>query len=707
MATSTPTLFDVEGARRAGYSDGEILQHLAPSVKFDITGALKAGYQPTEVLGHLQTNAAIQSVPRPAPPSELAPDDFMRRVAERVKSNISLPFRTAQMAMDAQHGNEHGTAEYDFGLTSPAGKAAGKRDLQEEAAATHHLTGRDTFGSSPLGTMAGAATIGPRMIYDQVRGWIHDPASLVGDIGTAALAHAASGGTLPANKQFGTRPLPPPPELALAPEQQATYTAALDKANEAAMAAREAASQKFTKQAETYHGKLSEDFDTAKREQIATEAGQQQQAEANKQARIEWQQKVDAARESREQAAALDARKQQIAQAQQAMAEDTRQRAQSVYQAGRQGLDKRWDAVRDQVGAETPTPVQGVVNALNKAESEYLRGSPGSVTKFRQLAKELGVEDITGVPDEAEASTTPAGKWYQMNPDFPTAPWQTIRTHASAISRAMASGDLGNLYPAMKLVRNALEDVAGKIAEKQGAGDAYQAVRADEAQFRKDFEDLGPVSLGKGNPAARLVRAPNAAYASDVIHGKGSDLLEQALNRWDKSGELPTNIQQMRALREELQSLPKSVKVPPEPAPFVEKSITGAGVPEKKPPTAPELEPVTLKPVERPIPQPPPPGFITRHLPRIGRTVGKLTGGATGGWHGWVVGGELGDIGGQKLAKQINARPTLPPIPRTSEEYTRTMLAAKEGAISPGEMERRLKRGGAKMKVQPLPSPPQ
>jgi hypothetical protein len=295
-----------------------------------------------------------------------------------------------------------------------------------------------------------------------------------------------------------------------------------------------------------------------------------------------------------------------------------------------------------------------------------------------------------------------------MNPDFPTAPWQTIRTHASAISRAMASGDLGNLYPAMKLVRNALEDVAGKIAEKQGAGDAYQAVRTDEAQFRKDFEDLGPVSLGKGNPAARLVRAPNAAYASDVIHGKGSDLLEQALNRWDKTGELPTNIQQMRALREELQSLPKSIKVLPEPAPFVEKPVTGTGVPEKKPPTAPELESVTLpKPPERPIPQPPPPGFITKHLPRIGRLGGKLAGGATAGWHGWVVGGELGDIGGQKLAKEINNRPAIPAIPRSPEEYTRTILAAKEGTLSPDEANRRIRRGGGSLKVQPLPSPPQ
>jgi hypothetical protein len=57
--------FDIKGAREAGYSESEILQHLAAERKFDIAGARKAGYTDSELLEHMvgladQTSAASQ-----------------------------------------------------------------------------------------------------------------------------------------------------------------------------------------------------------------------------------------------------------------------------------------------------------------------------------------------------------------------------------------------------------------------------------------------------------------------------------------------------------------------------------------------------------------------------------------------------------------------------------------------------------------------
>lgn len=45
--------FDVEGARKAGYSDAEIAAHLAKSRSYDLGGAKKAGYSDAEVIAHL------------------------------------------------------------------------------------------------------------------------------------------------------------------------------------------------------------------------------------------------------------------------------------------------------------------------------------------------------------------------------------------------------------------------------------------------------------------------------------------------------------------------------------------------------------------------------------------------------------------------------------------------------------------------------
>jgi len=50
--------FDIEGARKAGYSEPEIMDHLAKQSNFDVAGAKKAGYNDAEILQHLSTAAS-------------------------------------------------------------------------------------------------------------------------------------------------------------------------------------------------------------------------------------------------------------------------------------------------------------------------------------------------------------------------------------------------------------------------------------------------------------------------------------------------------------------------------------------------------------------------------------------------------------------------------------------------------------------------
>ncbi|CAH0354055.1 hypothetical protein [Aquabacterium sp. CECT 9606] len=55
--------FDIEGAKRAGYSDQEIVEHLSKQSGFDVAGARKAGYNDAEIVGHMQGNSK-QSQPQ-------------------------------------------------------------------------------------------------------------------------------------------------------------------------------------------------------------------------------------------------------------------------------------------------------------------------------------------------------------------------------------------------------------------------------------------------------------------------------------------------------------------------------------------------------------------------------------------------------------------------------------------------------------------
>jgi hypothetical protein len=66
--------FNVAKARESGYSDDEIISHLAQSRKFDLGGAKKAGYSSQEILDHLSKQPDMQQftpegAPGIAPPS--------------------------------------------------------------------------------------------------------------------------------------------------------------------------------------------------------------------------------------------------------------------------------------------------------------------------------------------------------------------------------------------------------------------------------------------------------------------------------------------------------------------------------------------------------------------------------------------------------------------------------------------------------------
>jgi hypothetical protein len=67
--------FDVEGARKAGYSEAEIVDHLSQQTKFDAGAARKAGYSDAEIIQHLRAPvasfAAQPEVPEGTSPSKL------------------------------------------------------------------------------------------------------------------------------------------------------------------------------------------------------------------------------------------------------------------------------------------------------------------------------------------------------------------------------------------------------------------------------------------------------------------------------------------------------------------------------------------------------------------------------------------------------------------------------------------------------------
>src|SRR5215831_2190150 len=81
--------FDVDGARKAGYSDDEILSHLTGSRNFDVEGALNSGYSKADIINHLAGTA-----PKALGPS-IAPTLLeSRRAASRSEFEANQPEST-------------------------------------------------------------------------------------------------------------------------------------------------------------------------------------------------------------------------------------------------------------------------------------------------------------------------------------------------------------------------------------------------------------------------------------------------------------------------------------------------------------------------------------------------------------------------------------------------------------------------------------
>lgn len=119
--------FDYQGAKKAGYSDEEIMQHLAQSrPKFDIQGAMAAGYSPEEINEHL---AASPVRSKSAKAARLA-GQFAIGQAE----NALLPYELAVAPLasqKAQHGEYRRQLLEDIERLQEQ-KAAGQWDKQDQ-----------------------------------------------------------------------------------------------------------------------------------------------------------------------------------------------------------------------------------------------------------------------------------------------------------------------------------------------------------------------------------------------------------------------------------------------------------------------------------------------------------------------------------------------------------------------------------------------
>ena len=154
--------FDVNAARKAGYSDREIAEYLGQQNKFDAVGALNAGYNPAELIDYLSSQAPKQSTigselirggkqvlssARTGLESILSPE-------EAAKAGVARGEAISKEAGEGVSFDQVKKAYEDKGLLSAAGEAVSQipRALAGQGANLATMA-----GGARLGAMAGTA----------------------------------------------------------------------------------------------------------------------------------------------------------------------------------------------------------------------------------------------------------------------------------------------------------------------------------------------------------------------------------------------------------------------------------------------------------------------------------------------------------------------------------------------------------------------
>jgi hypothetical protein len=272
--------------------------------------------------------------------------------------------------------------------------------------------------------------------------------------------------------------------------------------------------------------------------------------------REEWVRKAYESKGAKAEQAKIAARKETLERGQQEYGRLVGDNVESTHAAVRGGLDDRWNAMREHIGKDTPLNSVKLSEAVEEGR-ETLQGAPADLKVFNDLMNQME-------SSEAESIDTAKGTKPVLRP----LTWDEGRTHYSALGDKLYSGELpGNVYRAVKKVREALDNELAQSAEKSVAereGKAagvkarieYGKLKLDWKQYMDDWHDMRSMANG-GSPLARVFRSADAGVAEGLILGKFGDRLLETFAKYDKQGASPRLMQKLRVLNEQAKALPK------------------------------------------------------------------------------------------------------------------------------------------------------
>lgn len=341
---------------------------------------------------------------------------------------------------------------------------------------------------------------------------------------------------------------------------------------------------------QAYHEKLSESFDTAKQEQIETEQDRAAVQERNQAA---------AAQQGRRTELATDINKgsKEIGET---IAAQTKKDG-----LARQVGNEKYDAVKAKVANDPGVSPAELAPKLEKAVKDAVKGSPEKIRQVQDIVRkgkaETGDESVFVSGMEYSPTTNPIA-WQtfleqgivKAGEPAATLAFGDLQGYSTELGNAMARGiDDGDVYQAVKSVKELIDKEKTTIAERNGAGTQLKDADGYWRHFMETFYDKPS--------AAALARERVGGYdpefyAEGFLRGKAA---KTTISNLRKLGDMDPRLKPVmdglagraegiRKANQEFQGLPKKAKT---------EAVPSSTVPPKKMPV---LEEKTPKQIEQP-----------------------------------------------------------------------------------------------------------
>lgn len=217
--------------------------------------------------------------------------------------------------------------------------------------------------------------------------------------------------------------------------------------------------------------------------------------------------------------------------------------------------------------------------AVEHAQSKILAGSPESIKIFNSILNDTHSEGATEV---AEAGPTHP-LYQQMIEKGAVSPegtsFRDLQGYYTELGQKMSAGNLpGDVYRALKYVRNEIGNQMQEMAAKGGVAQQLTEARQFWHRYESTFHDMRPIAQG-GSPVARAFRAIDPDYAVTPFTGKAGLRAIQQVSQYDPL--LADTAKQTMAKFNQIRSIPKGE------------------------PKAPTLKPIPEPPTPKALPAPP------------------------------------------------------------------------------------------------------